>query len=184
MGARLVFSDGSPDILAYPQDAAAWGRLARLLTIGKDRAEKGDCIFGLAGSAGDGEGLNLIVMPPERIDADALIEVLRRFKETSRRSVWLGASLLYRGDDRRRSQSSETSPTRFVPLIAVNDVLYHAPERRRTTGRRHLHPRASDPGGGGRLLGANAERHLKSPEEMTRLFRRGIRRPSSRPRGS
>ena len=47
VGARLVFSDGSPDILAYPEDRAAWGRLTRLLTVGKDRAEKGECILGL-----------------------------------------------------------------------------------------------------------------------------------------
>ena len=47
VGARLVFSDGTPDILAYPEDRAAWGRLTRLLTVGKDRAEKGDCILGL-----------------------------------------------------------------------------------------------------------------------------------------
>ena len=35
VGARLVFADGTPDILAYPQDRAAWGRLTRLLTVGK-----------------------------------------------------------------------------------------------------------------------------------------------------
>ncbi len=41
VGARLVFSDGTPDILAYPKDRAAWGRLTRLLSMGKLRAEKG-----------------------------------------------------------------------------------------------------------------------------------------------
>src|SRR5471032_315982 len=46
-GARLVFADGSPDILAYPRDRAAWGRLCRLLTLGNLRAEKGDCILQL-----------------------------------------------------------------------------------------------------------------------------------------
>src|SRR5690348_9528679 len=47
VGTRLVFSDGSPDILAYPENRTAWGRLTRLLTLGKDRAEKGNCILGL-----------------------------------------------------------------------------------------------------------------------------------------
>src|SRR4029078_6212119 len=102
VGARLVFSDGSPDILAYPEDRAAWGRLTRLLTVGKDRAEKGGCILGLPDLLEEAAGLNLIVMPPDRINSDALIKVLRRLKEVSRRSVWLAASLLYRGDDRRR----------------------------------------------------------------------------------
>ena len=81
VGARLVFSDGSPDILAYPEDRAAWGRLTRLLTVGKDRAEKGDCILGLPDLLEEAEGLNLIVMPPSRINSDALVKVLRRLKE-------------------------------------------------------------------------------------------------------
>ena len=131
VGARLVFSDGSPDILAYPEDRAAWGRLTRLLTVGKDRAEKGDCILGLPDLLEEAEGLNLIVMPPARINSGALIKLLRRLKETSRRSVWLAASLLYRGDDRRRlAKLQDVADGALVPLIAVNDVLYHVPERR------------------------------------------------------
>ena len=46
-GARLVFADGTPDILAYPRDRAGWGRLCRLLTCGNLRAEKGECILTL-----------------------------------------------------------------------------------------------------------------------------------------
>jgi error-prone DNA polymerase len=34
VGARLVFADDTPDILAYPRDRAAWGRLTRLLSLG------------------------------------------------------------------------------------------------------------------------------------------------------
>ena len=41
IGARLVFRDGTPDILAYPKNRKAYGRLSRLLSIGKLRAEKG-----------------------------------------------------------------------------------------------------------------------------------------------
>jgi error-prone DNA polymerase len=170
-GSRLVFSDGTPDILAYPEDRAAWGRLTRLLTVGKDRAGKGDCILGLPDLLDDAEGLNLIVMPPARIDADALVMALRRIKERSRRSVWLAASLLYRGDDRRRlTRLSEAADAALVPLIAVNDVLYHAPERRAlqdvvTCIREHRTLEEA-----GRLLEANAERHLKSSEEMARIF--------------
>src|SRR3990172_2407640 len=40
VGARLVFADGTLDILAYPEDRAAYGRLARLLTLGNLRAKK------------------------------------------------------------------------------------------------------------------------------------------------
>ena len=61
-GARLVFADGTPDILAYPRDRAAWGRLCRLLTCGNLRAEKGDCILLLDDLLEHIDGLELIVM--------------------------------------------------------------------------------------------------------------------------
>src|SRR5260221_4533465 len=43
IGSRLVFMDGTPDILVYPRDRAAYGRLCQLLTYGKRAAEKGEC---------------------------------------------------------------------------------------------------------------------------------------------
>ena len=80
--------------------------------------------------------------------------------------------MLYSGDDARRlEQLAAIARDSFIPLIAVNDVLYHAPERRAlqdvvTCIREHLTIDRA-----GRCLEANAERHLKSPQEMTRLFR-------------
>jgi error-prone DNA polymerase len=173
VGARLVFSDGTPDILAYPRDRAAWGRLTRLLSRGKQRAEKGDCILGLPDLLDFVAGLNLIVVPPPRLHAGQLTALLVRLKKTAdKRSVWLAASMLYRGDDTRRlTRLIDIAMGAFVPLIAVNDVLYHASERRAlqdvvTCIRGHLTLDVA-----GRLLEANAERHLKRSEEMARLFR-------------
>ena len=62
LGARLVFADGTPDILAYPRDRPAWGRLCRLLTVGNLRAEKGECILYLDDLLELIDGLELIVM--------------------------------------------------------------------------------------------------------------------------
>src|ERR1700754_4035962 len=47
IGARIVFIDGTPDILVYPRDRAAYGRLCQLLTRGKigDDTEKGECLL-------------------------------------------------------------------------------------------------------------------------------------------
>jgi DNA polymerase III alpha subunit len=61
-GARLVFADGTPDILAYPRDRAAWGRLTRLLTLGNLRAEKGACILTFDDLIAHAFGLELVVM--------------------------------------------------------------------------------------------------------------------------
>jgi error-prone DNA polymerase len=175
VGTRLVFADGSaPDILAYPKDRVAWGGLTRLLSLGKRRAEKGDCILGLSDLLAYAEGLNLIVMPPARINADKLHALLVQLrKATSKQSVWLAVAKLYRGDDERRvARLAEIAKGASVPLIAVNDVLYHVPERRMlqdvvTCIREHTTIDRA-----GRLLETNAERNLKSAAEVARLFRK------------
>ena len=174
VGARLVFADGTPDILAYPQNRAAWGRLTRLLSVGKSRAEKGDCILFLDDLIEHGTGQNLIVMPPARIRADTLGALLIRLQQDlPGQSPWLAASMLYRGDDQRRlARLTAIAAAAESPLIAVNDVLYHAAERRDlqdvvTAIREHVTIDSA-----GRRFEAHAERHLKAPEEMARLFRR------------
>jgi error-prone DNA polymerase len=62
-GARLVFVDGTPDIVAYPATRRGWGRLTRLLTTGNRRAIKGDCILFLDDLLGHLDDLLLIVIP-------------------------------------------------------------------------------------------------------------------------
>ncbi len=148
IGTRLVFSDDTPDILAYPRDRAAWGRLTRLLSLGKRRAEKGDCILGLPDLLEFVEGLNLIVMPPARIHADRLHALLLRLKQAaSKNAVWLAAGMLYRGDDLRRLKriagiaerrlcSADRRQRRALPCARAPGLA----------GCRHLHPRTSHAG--------------------------------------
>ena len=88
-GARLVFADGTPDILAYPQDRAAWGRLTRLLTVGKSRGEKAECILYLDDLLEHIEGLNLIVMPADAIDAAATTAPARALEDSGRFAIGL-----------------------------------------------------------------------------------------------
>src|SRR6202789_1380962 len=64
VGSRLVFVDGTPDIVVYPVDRAAYGRLCRLLSDGKLRAPKGECLLTLDDLLRWQEGLLLVVMPP------------------------------------------------------------------------------------------------------------------------
>jgi len=166
VGARLVFRDGTPDILAYPKDRKAYGRLSRLLSVGKLRAEKGDCLLDFKDLLESRHGLLLIVMPPA--DPKHALPVLAALKS----DVWLAASMLYTGEDRRRLRNvRHAAQGARVKLIAVNDALYHHPERRPlqdvvTCIREHLTLKQA-----GTRLEANAERHLKPAEEMTRLFR-------------
>src|SRR5690348_3534851 len=73
-GARLVFADGTPDILAYPRDRAGWGRLTRLLTLGNLRGRKGECVLTREDLIAHIFGLELVVMP-------ALVSRARRSAE-------------------------------------------------------------------------------------------------------
>ena len=171
VGARLAFADGgTPDILAYPSDRQAWSRLTRLLSLGKQRAEKGGCHLGLADLLDWCEGLNLIVCPPAVADMDAAL--LPRLREAAPGRTWLAASHLYRGDDARRlARLAAAARNAGVPLLATNDVHFHHPDRRAladvvTCIREHTTLDAA-----GRLLAVNAERHLKSPFQMEHLFR-------------
>ena len=63
-GVRLVFADGTPDVLAYPDCLSGWSNLTRLLTIGKRRAAKGACELFLTDLLERTAGLSLIVIPP------------------------------------------------------------------------------------------------------------------------
>ena len=170
VGARLVFADGAPDVIAYPVDRKAWGRLCRLLTLGNLRARKGACILHLEDLLADPEGLLLIVMTKRRLDG--LAAALARIEEAAPGAVWLAAALHRRGDDLRRlARLKAISRTTGVPLIAVNDALYDEPGARDLQDVLTCIREGVTIETAGRRLEANAERHLKPPEEMARLFR-------------
>ena len=149
VGARLVFVDGTPDILAYPVSRHGWGRLTRLLSRGNLRALKGDCILGLEDLLTFHQDLLLIVLSestsvPQRphprpavyfddepIPALTLVQppglppLLKRLTRIATGRVWLGAAMGRSGCDARRlARLQEIARTAGVPLIATNDALY------------------------------------------------------------
>ena len=172
IGSRLVFIDGTPDILAYPRDRAGYGRLCRLLSKGKLAADKGECHLRFEDLREFSEGLLLVLMPPYRFKADALRRMLETMRGTSADGVWLAASLFHRGDDKRRLAGLQRiAMAAGVPLLATNDVLYHVHERRVLQDVVSCIREKTTIETAGRLLEANAERHLKPAAEMVRLFR-------------
>ncbi len=169
VGARLVFSDGTPDIVAYPANRRGWGRLCRMLSAGNRAADKGDCLLTFAHLAEFCDDLLLIAMAGDGDDDE---DVLRRLLWRARGSLWLGATMPCNGDDRRRLAHQQAMGQRLgIPLIATNDALYaRAADRPLQDVVTCIREGMAVAGAGRRLL-ANAERHLKSPREMARLFR-------------
>ncbi len=174
IGSRIVFMDGTPDIFVYPRDRAAYGRLCQLLTRGKrgEDTEKGECHLKLADLLDFSEGQLLILTLPHRFDAEQALEVLGRLGRSHADGVWLAASLVYRGDDKRRLARLHHLATKAeVPLLATNEVLYHHPARRPLQDVLTCIREKTTIDAVGKRLEANAERHLKPAEEMARLFR-------------
>jgi len=165
VGARLVFADGTPDIIAYPATRQGWGRLTRLLTLGNRRTTKGDCTLYLSDLLEHAEDLLLIATGSDRA-------VLQRLSQACPGAVWLAATMQRSGADARRlAELQALSAATGVPLLATNDALYAAPHDRPLHDIITCIREGVSLESAGRRLLANAERHLKAPAEMARLFR-------------
>ena len=175
-GCRLDLADG-PSLLAYPVNKAAYSMLSELLTTGNLRAEKGKCILYKEDVYKCTAGIKYISIPPaglnDQFEFDAsFITQLTEYREVFGDFFYLAACRYYHGDDiKHLYQLSQLAASLGMPMVATNDVHYHDPERRQLhdvitcirekctiyNAGYHLHP--------------NAERHMKSAEEMLRLFR-------------
>ena len=171
IGCRLQLVSGE-EFLAYPRDRAAYGRLSQLLTKGKREDTgggwqgKGLCDITLDDLAAHAEGVQLIVLPDAHLP--------RRLPDLVRRLPGLrhiGVSHLYRSDDRARiNRLDRLARAHGLSILATNDVHYHAPDRRPLQDVMTCIREGVTIHKAGFLLDANAERHLKSPAEMCRLF--------------
>jgi len=147
-GARLQFTDGT-ELIVYPRDRAAYGRLCRLLSIGKAEIDKdtaaipkaaerkvkpigkGECKLTFSQAMELGEGLIALVPAPDKPD-EAFEARLLAWREAWPDRLYLLVSPLYRGDDRARLNAfAELSRRTAAPMVASNCALYHIPERRR-----------------------------------------------------
>jgi len=177
IGSRLVFIDGTPDILVYPRHREAYGRLCQLLTRGKrgselEKTEKGECHLRLGDLLEFAEGQLLTLALPHRFDSASALRILDRLRDSHACGVWLAASLLYRGDDKRRlMRLGHLAAAAHVPLLATNEVLYHHPARRPLQDVLTCIRKKTTIEAIGKRLEANAERYLKPAGEMARLFR-------------
>lgn len=176
-GARLVFSDGTPDILAYPQNRKGWAHLCRLLSAGNLLGEKGVCILKESDLVEWGDEMMLALVPDaasvETTEGQAKLEqCLARLWMRFGRKLHMVLSPAYDGRDRLVFATLSIIALRNgVRLIASNQPLYHATERKPLADivvsiREHV-PIAE----AGFKLAANAERYLKDAAEMGRLFK-------------
>ncbi|MEM7778779.1 MAG: error-prone DNA polymerase [Pseudomonadota bacterium] len=204
IGTRIETVEGLA-FLAYPKTRSAYGRLTRLISEGRMQTlagewqEKGVCEIDLTMLAEHSEGVQLILLPPDDLNAKFSIRAQSNVVALHRREdepkpveitvpfadllphltqqleslSHLAASYLYRGDDIARIDRLDTlARENGLTLLATNDVHYHAPHRRPLQDVMTAIANKTTVAEAGHLLHSNAERHLKSPEEMIRLFAR------------
>ncbi|PRY74523.1 error-prone DNA polymerase [Yoonia maritima] len=172
VGCRLVLRDSPVDWIALPQDRAAYARLSRLLTLGKRRAEKGDCHLDMHDLLDGCAGIILIALPQGNIHAKPVRDHIQAAIRSYPNHVFLGAAPRYNGSDQAYLKScAELARRTSAPMVAVGDVLMHHANRRQladvlTCMREHI---TIDQIGTHAL--PNGERRLKGAQDMARMFR-------------
>ena len=198
VGCRLRFTDGA-ELIVYPRDRAAYGRLCRLLSIGKSAIQdsgavgdggfkppapeaandqaaakpilKGECLLTFPQALSLAKGMVALAPAPEVIDA-AFERRLKAWAKAWPETLYLAAAPLHRGDDRARLNRLAAMAERTgAPMIATGAVLYHDPSRRRLQDVLTCVREGCTIDQAGLRLQANAERFIRTPDEMARLFR-------------
>lgn len=170
VGAQVDFQDG-PSAVCLPMNLAAYSRLSQLISSGRRRVEKGSCQLYWADLIERIDDQQIILLAPKKPDP-AFIERMTALRDRIGDNLSLGVSNLMRGRDRQRVATwAKVAGNAGVALVATNSVLYHHPARSRLqdvlTATKHkctveeLGMRAEP----------NSERHIKSPDQMAKLFR-------------
>ena len=164
-----------PSLLAFPTDRLAWSRLCGLLTLGRGRVgrgpgNKGGCDLGWDDVAAANAGMLLVLVPT---DDDALPRQLARLHADAPSRAYLAGTVRRRpGDAARLHHLAELGQAAWAPMIATGDVLYHVPQRRILQDVVTCIREGCTVDAAGFRLERHADRHLKAPGEMARLFAR------------
>ncbi len=170
IGCRLDLVCGT-SLLVYPPDRAAYGRLCQLLSIGKGRADRGTCLLHWEDVATHAAGLVAILLPDQ--PDDALRENLLRTQEVFGSGAHLALTARRRPHDAMRLHAlSQMAQAARVATVVTNDVLYHEPKRRILQDVVTCIREGCTIDDAGFRRERHADRHLKPPEEMARLFER------------
>ena len=169
VGCRLDLED-FPSVLVYPADRAAYGRLCRLLTVGKARAGKGKCSLFIDDVAAWSEGLVAVLATDK--PSDQLPDHLQRMKAIFGDRAYCALTRRFRPDDAAHLQDIATMASQArVPTVVTGDVLYHEPGMRMLQDVVTCIRLKTTIDKAGFLKEKHADRFFKEPSEMERLFR-------------
>ncbi|MEM1186701.1 MAG: error-prone DNA polymerase [Planctomycetota bacterium] len=168
IGAELQLED-APTTVVWATDRSSYGRLCRLLTLGRRRAEKGSCSLLWRDLAEHAEGL----LAGAIFDAGDSTSLDGRFRGAFGDRGYLLVDLQRDGEDQPRLAAADKQADRLgIPLVACGDVHYHTADRQPlhdilTAIRHGITVEEAD----GQNLFSNGQRHLRSRSDLAQLFR-------------
>jgi error-prone DNA polymerase len=169
VGCRLDLRNGQ-SLLCYPAHRKAYGNLTQLLTLGRRRANKGECFLDLADVEKYAEGQHFVLPFPQFLTESTRTHI-QRCAELFREHIHLALTHSCRGDDKQWIRTvAEFAKASGIPIVATNDVLYHEPQRKMLQDIVTCIREKCTLAEAGFRLEANAERHLKPPQVMAQLF--------------
>lgn len=170
VGCRLDLQDGTA-LLVYPENRDGYSRLCRMLTLGKRRGGKANCILHWHDVEAYAEGL-LAILVPEEVDTECAAR-LRKTKAVFGDRAYLALTLRRRPNDQLRLHNlTNMAAMMGVPTLVTNDVLYHAVEREIVQDVATCIRNRCTIDELGHRRERHADRYLKPPDEMARLFPR------------
>ena len=167
-GADLTL-ENHPSLTLLARNRKGYGLLCRILTASHADRPKGEPLLSL-------ESLSRLLALPESEGLIALASEgsdFNRFVALFGTRLFLSLSLFRDGFDQEKTDRAVVLSRRYgVPIVATNDVHYHLPERRPLQDiLTAIREGKSLPECGYRLF-SNSERYLKSPRQMTSLFKK------------
>ncbi len=173
-GARICLHSGT-EVTVLPRDRAAWGRLCKLLTLGRCRAEKGTCPLYLEDLLTYATGQELLIhfqeARPKVFAAGAWLQEVQQLSRRYGNQCTLLVHPHYDShDDGRFQQASATASALGIPMALTGAPIMHHSTRRRLVDVLTCIREGITIDKLGRLAQANAEQRLRSAGEMYRLF--------------
>ncbi len=179
--AALIRLNDGFTVTALPRDRAGWGRLCRLISAGRLRAPKGECALSFDDLLAWGEGMVLLLHPPQETGPQAetpeggaggwLPQAERLARRLGREDLALLMAPHYDGEDRARfDRLAALAGSLDLPTVASARPLMHIAARRRLADVLTAIRSGTRVDDLGRAALANAEQRLRSEAEMLRIF--------------
>ena len=168
--ARIVLRDGFT-VTCLPEDRAGWGRLCRLVSLGRLRVEKGTCDLGVEDLLDWGAGMVLLIHPPARGEMGAWRGVVARLVAAFGGACHLLMAPRYDGQDRARFArlARLAEGVGVLPVASALPMMHHGARRRMADVLTAIRLGVRVDALGRRAL-PHAEQRLRSEAEMLRLF--------------